>query len=143
MRSVVGIIAALGVCVTGALAACSKGTDPVSADPSILVEKDVNVGSNGGAAYVTFTGTSGVVIRITLTATSSSLLSIANTTGMQPYGALESPSGASEYTPHLINVQSGHNTSDVSLTESGRYTFTIFDGSGAGGTIHVKIQKIS
>jgi hypothetical protein len=144
MRSALSVVAALGVCVGSALAGCGKDSTAPS-DPSILAESDVNVGSNGGAGHVYFTvdsiGTSGLEVRITLKATSTSVVGVIAT--MQPYGYLVSPSGAEGYTPPLETAQNGQNTADLTLTELGRYELTVFDGSGAGGTVHVKVQKVT
>jgi len=62
---------------------------------------------------------------------------------IEPYGFLEYPDGmTSIYTPDLGFSLNGVNTSEIILTQSGTYTYIIFDGSNIGGQINVKIEVI-
>ena len=102
--------------------------------PPTLVNTNRTIGAGGGFAEVTFSANNGQRIRITLTGSSSM---------MEPYGSLEYPDGmTSIYTPDLGSSLNGVNTSELILTQSGTYTYVIFDGSNIGGQVNVKIEMI-
>jgi hypothetical protein len=102
--------------------------------PPTLVNTNRTIGAGGGFAEVTFSANNGQRIRITLTGSSSM---------MEPYGSLEYPDGmTSIYTPDLGSSLNGVNTSELILTQSGTYTYVIFDGSNIGGQINIKIEMI-
>lgn len=58
---------------------------------------------------------------------------------MQPYGSLQHPDGTSQDLPSLATVANGMNQIDILLTDNGRYTLTLFDGSNQGGPVSVMI----
>ena len=101
---------------------------------SALVNKTVFIGAGGGYADLVFSATNGQRIRITLTATNSL---------MEPYGFLQYPDGTtSTYVPPLTTSMNGVNSTELILTQSGIYFFTVFDGSNLGGQVQVKIEVI-
>jgi hypothetical protein len=102
--------------------------------PSTIVNTNRTIGAGGGFAEVTFLANNGQRIRITLTGSSSM---------MEPYGSLEYPDGmTSIYTPDLGSSLNGVNISELILTQSGTYTYIIFDGSNIGGPVNIKIEVI-
>ncbi len=101
--------------------------------PKVVVEKTVSVGAEGGNAQVTFTATKGQRLHIALKASSS----------MEPYGFLErAGSSNGEYRPANERAKKGMNEDDVTISTSGKYSLSLFDGSNAGGTIKVTITEL-
>ena len=132
------LIVVLSVCVMvamGLLGCGGKNTSPAKPSfPVLLVEKTVTVAGGGGGANVTFDGSSGWSIRITLTATQST---------MMPYGYLECQVGTGTYRPPEESAKNGQNSDVVTLAQTGTYTLTIFDGENKGGTVSVKVERLS
>jgi hypothetical protein len=133
--------ALLAVCALGTITACGGDSTSPNTDATILIEQDVTVAANGGVVEVKFNATAGQKIRITLTASSNTVGG--TVAGLQPYGFLTAPSGADGYNPPLETAQNRTNQVDLTLTETGQYKLAVFDGSGAGANVHVKVQIIS
>jgi hypothetical protein len=117
-----------------------EATDPVSGDPTVLVDQQVTVPGNGGAATVSFAGTAGQKIRITLVANPNTIQGAV--LASEPYAGFETPGGDGGYHPPLETAANNQNTEEVTLMLSGTYTLSVFDGSGVGRSVHVTVQKI-
>ena len=128
----------LGVCVmvaAGLLGCGGTSTSPEKPTfPAVLAEKTLTVAGGGGGANVTFAGSSGWNIRITLTAAPNT---------MMPYGFLECQSGTGTYRPPEESAKNGQNSDVVTLAQTGTYTLTVFDGENKGGTVSVKVERLS
>ena len=96
----------------------------------ILLDQTVSVAGEGGGAAVFFSGSAGQTVRITLTG---------SPTSREPYGHLEPPGGNATSVPSNGASVNGVNTADVTLQQTGQYTFTVFDGSGQGGNVRVLV----
>ena len=101
--------------------------------PEVLVQQTVTVARGGGGANVTFTGRKGCRIRIMLTATKST---------MTPYGFVECQPGTGMYQPPQESAANGQNSAVVTLTQTGTYTLTVFDGANEGGAVSVKVERL-
>ena len=99
----------------------------------ILAEKVVTVAGEGGAAEIPFSAGVGQKILITM---------LSESFRMEPYGYLEPPNGEGFYTPENGQSASGLNSSEVSLSQGGDFTLTVFDGSNRGGVVHVRIELL-
>ncbi len=97
----------------------------------VLLDTSVSVAADGGSATVYFQGASGQTIKITLTGPSET----------EPYGYLETPGGTGSYTPPNAG-QSGTNEAEITLTETGQFSLTVFDGTNRGGTITVTVTVL-
>ncbi len=97
---------------------------------SVQIDQKVNIPGGGGSVEITFDISSGQWVHIQLTAGDPS---------MQPYGSMQYPDGASVDYPSLNTTANGMNQADILLTDNGRYTLTLFDGSNQGGPVSVKI----
>jgi hypothetical protein len=113
----------------GVLSGCSR---KLPSNPSVLVDKTVSVGAKGGYGNVTFNASKGQKVRITLTAARKT---------MEPYGNLGNPDGTGGYFPPNGGSKDGVNTGEMTLSQTGQFTLTVFDGSNEGGNVHVVIQK--
>lgn len=105
------------------------GQGPASSAP-IQIDKTVTIPGNGGSAEITFDISNGQWTHIVLSAGSP---------GMQPYGSMQYPDGISVDCPPITTTANGTNQADILLTDPGRYTLTLFDGSNQGGPVSVKI----
>lgn len=131
LRMVLNLCLMMGVGSFG----CGTATAPApSALPGTLVEQTATVPGGGGGANVAFHGESGWRIRITLTAT---------TKNMTPYGFLESQAGSGQYQPPQETENHGQNSVELTLAQTGDYTLTVFDGMNQGGTVAVKVERLS
>lgn len=101
---------------------------------SPLVSQSVTLAAEGGNAEVTFNGTAGQTIRITITGTP---------TTMEPYGILHSPTGTPTDAPPNGTATNGTDQATVTLTETGQYSYVVFDGANIGGSVVVLIEVIS
>jgi len=121
------------VVLMSGVAACSDDDGTASSgggSSTLIVDSRVTVGGGGGAAYLSFQGQSGKLVRITLTSAAS----------MAPYGFIEPPGGNATYTPPHQNASNGSNTAEVVLTgTSGQVSYTVFDGNNVGGAVQVQI----
>jgi hypothetical protein len=99
-----------------------------------LVQQAVTVAGGGGGANVTFSGNNGWSIRITLTASKRTTV---------PYGFLECQSGTGVYQPPQETASNGQNSVVLTLTQTGTYTLTVFDGANQGGTVSVKVERLA
>ncbi len=127
----------LSVCVvlTIGLFGCNGGSSSSPTFPMVLIEQSVTVAAGGGGADVVFSGSNGQIIRITMKAATNS---------MEPYGYLTNPDGATgEYYPPLGSAQNGQSSAEVTLTQTGSYNLTVYDGSNQGGIIVVTIERLS
>ncbi len=97
---------------------------------SVQIDQKVNIPGGGGSTEIAFDISSGQWVHIQLTA---------GNPGMQPYGSLQYPDGISQDLPSLETAANGTNQIDILLTDNGRYTLTLFDGSNQGGPVSVKI----
>lgn len=142
MKDALRIAVVLVTCflVGVSLSGCGGGDDngnggggtnqpPVSV---ILAETDVTVGPTGGFANVSFTASNGNTVRITLEATIPSTI---------PYGYVQPPSGDGLYCPTQATAQNGVNVGELVITRTGSHTLTVYDGSNAGGTVHVEVER--
>jgi hypothetical protein len=105
----------------------------MSLPPGTLANQVVSIGPGGGWAGIAFRGTSGQRVRITLTASNPI---------MRPYDYLENPDGTGSYTPPANTAHNGVNSVEVSLTQTGLYVLTVFDGSNLGGNVTVLVEVI-
>jgi hypothetical protein len=108
------------------------GCHRAPSNPSAVLDRTVSVGPGGGHGDVTFEATRGQKVRITLTGSKKT---------MEPYGNLEPPDGSGEYFPPNGGSKDGVNTGVITLSQTGRFTLTVFDGSNGGGSVHVVIQR--
>jgi hypothetical protein len=92
----------------------------------------VTVAPEGGGAEVRFQALKGQRVRITLRAEDPSL---------EPYGHLESASGAHYYPPNE-GARGGVNTWEGELPDTGSYVLTVFDGSNRGGRVGVTVEQV-
>lgn len=99
----------------------------------ILAEEVVTVAGEGGAAEISFSAAVGQKILITM---------LSESFRMEPYGYLEPSNGEGFYTPENGQSVSGLNSSEVSLSQGGNFTLTVFDGSNRGGVVHVRIELL-
>lgn len=95
------------------------------------LNKTVTVAAGGGGAELSFVARHNQKIRIHMQALDG---------GMEPYGFLESRSGA-EYRPANDTVRDGENTWEGAVPDNGRYKLTVFDGSNRGGRVKVTIEE--
>lgn len=102
---------------------------PASSQP-IQIERTVNIPGAGGSVEITFDISNGQWTHITLSG---------GNPGMQPYGSMQYPNGISVDCPPITTTANGTNQTDILLTDPGRYTLTLFDGSNQGGPVSVKI----
>ena len=109
-------------------------TPAKTAFPVVLVERTVTVAAGGGGANVTFSGNSGWSIRIALKAGKITAV---------PYGFLECQGGTGAYQPPQQTASNGQNSVVVTPTQSGTFTLTLFDGENQGGTVTVKVERLS
>ena len=133
-KSVVFMFLSLCVVVAMGYFGCGDGSENASptVPETVLVDETVTVGSGGGSANVSFSGSSGQNIRITLTAASS----------MGPYGYLGYPDGTGVYSPQNGMSQNGINSSEVTLNQTGTYTLKVFDGTNRSGAVSVKVEVL-
>lgn len=115
----------------GYLVALTLGCGWAYNDSSVLVLTQVNVPTGGGSAEVMFQGLAGQQIQISLTG---------HLTTMQPYGNLIGPDGAETAAPAVSGVSNGFNTTTVSIPAAGTYRLAVFDGTGTGGAVTVRIE---
>jgi hypothetical protein len=117
------------------------GDNNVITFPMTLVDRNVMVAGGGGFFDVPFSAGSGQQIRIILTAISVSQQ--ISPSSMAPYSYLAYPDGTGVYYPPVETAQNGQNFGELTLNQTGSYRLTIFDGSNLGGTINVKIERLS
>lgn len=96
-----------------------------------VLKATVTVGSGGGAAELSFNARRGQTVRISMRAVDA---------GLEPYGHLESASGAN-YRPANETVQNGSNAWQGALPDDGRYVLTVFDGANQGGKVAVTVEE--
>ena len=94
------------------------------------IDNTVIIPGNGGSAEITFDISNGQWTHIVLSA---------GNPGIQPYGSMQYPDGLSVDCPPITTTANGTNQADILLTDPGRYTLTLFDGSNQGGPVSVKI----
>ena len=125
----------LGIMVGLGLLGCGHNSSPARPTfPVVLVQQAVTVAGGGGGANVTFSGNNGWSIRITLTASKRTTV---------PYGFLECQSGTGVYQPPQETASNGQNSVVLTLTQTGTYTLTVFDGANQGGTVSVKVERLA
>jgi len=143
MKKEVCFLILLSFCVVLVLGlfGCGGGGSSSPTFPMVLVDTSGPVGSQGGAFEVRFSANNGWQIRITLR--DSSVSPNASTIPMEPYGYITNPDGTGDY--YLPNgaAQNGQNSAELTLTQTGTYTLTVFDGTNQGGTVSVKIERLS
>ena len=122
----------LSLCLVVVMGFFGCGGDGDNSSPTVLVDENVTVGSEGSSANVSFSCSSGQKIRITLTASSS----------MDPYGYMGFPDGTGAYIPQSGMSKNGVNSSDATLKQTGTYTLSVFDGTNQGGKVHVKVEVL-
>jgi len=99
----------------------------------VLVLTKVNVPAGGGSAEAMFQGIAGQTVEISLTGRSTSAI---------PQASLVGPDGSSTNTPPASSAADGFNTAQVSLPDSGTYRLVVFDDSGLGGAVTVRVQLV-
>jgi hypothetical protein len=99
----------------------------------VIADEHVMVGAGGGFASIPFSAEAGQRILVLMLSQSST---------MEPYGYLEALEGEGIYTPENGKAVDGMNSSEVTITQGGSYTLTVFDGANEGGSVHVRIELL-
>ena len=118
--------------VLGSCASTPRAFPPVRGIRT-LADQVVTVGPGGGYGTVTFEAETGQKILITM---------MSDLFLLEPYGYLGPTGGEGIYTPENGTSVDGLNSSDVTISQGGSYTLTVFDGSNQGGSVHVRIELL-
>jgi hypothetical protein len=143
-RRIASTLRGLTALLALAAAGCGGDDDATSpagnTDPAVLVDQQVTVAANGGAADVTFDATANQRVRITLAAQPNTIQGAL--VPAEPYGHLTAPSGTEGSHPPIGTVSNNQNIEEITLSETGRYSLRVFDGSNAGRRVQVTVRKI-
>jgi hypothetical protein len=99
----------------------------------VIADQSVTIASGGGGADISFSGRAGQRILIVMQSQDLST---------QPYGYLGSPNGDGVYAPENDRASRGENSSELTLSQDGDYSLTVFDGSNQGGVVRVRIELL-
>jgi hypothetical protein len=100
----------------------------------VLFDQVVGVPAGTGTTDVGFDASNGQHIQILL---------IPRSPGVQPNIFLQNPDGTPVDIPPIDLLSNGENVVEIWLDQTGPYRLSVFDASGQGGEISVKITVVN